>query len=145
MGLQFIPARLVPWEINTGTEGTPNWVDIKGLDGSAWPTPEVEEMDTTDNDSGGIYSSVPIEVKRKVTLKGFIYEDPDTGARDAGQEACEAASPDSGNMGYNTLKQFRYTTPGGTATVRKGWCRAGATDGGRNDKLGWECEISFVE
>lgn len=145
MGLEFIPARLVPWEINTGTEGAPNWVAIGGLSGSVWPKPDVEEMNTTSNDSGGVYSSVPIQVKRKVTLKGSAKEDPATGARDPGQEACEAASPDSGNLGYGTIKQFRHTTPGGTVVVRKGWCNAGLTDGGETDRLGWECEINFVE
>lgn len=145
MAVQFILARDLPWDINTGTEAAPNWAPIKGLEGSAWPKPDVSSTPTTDNDDGGIYSDVPVEVKRKVTLKGFVLEDPNTGARDPGQAACEAATPSAGNMGYTALKQFRYTTPGGTATVKKAWCVAGPTDGGRNDRLGWECEINFVE
>ncbi len=137
----FILARDLKWDINTGTEAAPNFVPIKGLDGSAWPTPEIDSVDIDDSDSQGIGASVPTRIKRKVTLKGNTLEDEDTGARDPGQEACEAAT----TVGYSAIKQFRYTTAGGTATIRKGWCRAGSTDGGRDDKLGWECEINFNE
>ncbi|MCL4473563.1 MAG: hypothetical protein M1455_06440 [Actinobacteria bacterium] len=141
MGVVFILARDLQWEINTGTEAVPSWVRIKGLDGSAWPNPDIDSVDTDDSDSGGIASSVPVRIKRKVTLKGNTLEDEATGARDPGQEACEAAT----TVGYTAIKQFRYTTSGGTVVVRKGWCRAGSTDGGKDDKLGWECEINFNE
>jgi hypothetical protein len=141
MGVVFILARDLKWEINTGTEAAPNWVSIGGLDGSAWPNPDVDSIDTDDSDSNGIASSVPVRIKRKVTLNGNTLEDESSGARDAGQEACEAAT----TVGYAAIKQFRYTTAGGLETIRKGWCRAGSTDGGKDDKLGWECEINFNE
>ncbi|MBE0430068.1 MAG: hypothetical protein IBX61_09405 [Thermoleophilia bacterium] len=137
----IVLARLIPWEINSGSEAVPNWVNIGGLDGAPLPQREVTRLDDSDNDSAGLETSIPVSERWTAQLTGQMKEDPDTGARDAGQEACEAAAA----LGYAGVKQFRCTSPGGTVKTAKGTCNVQHGSADRNGKIPWTCDIEFRE
>lgn len=142
MALTEVFIRDITWEINTGTVAVPIWTNIGGIVDSGFPKPEVGTTDTTKNSNAGVKSHKPSSIEYKVALKGFYLEDETAGTRDAGQAACETLTAVIGSSG---IKQFRFTSPGGTAKVGLASCQAGPGEGGDEDMVPWECEVRFTE
>jgi hypothetical protein len=133
-----ILARNLLAELNTGTDVAPVWVPIGGLNSLTFDT-DVSETDDTDFDSDGWAEHKIAQRGRSISLAGFYKEDPATGAQDAGQEALIALSE---AVGYDSLKPFRITTPGGNTTVYMVSADAKQTGGGLNDNAGFNCDLS---
>ena len=142
MGVDEVFIRNMGAEINAGTEAVPIWTNIGGIKGGSLPQPEISDEDNTKWSNSGVKSHKPAGAKYSSTLKGFYQEDESTGARDAGQEACEAMT---GLFGNDGIKQFRLTSPGGTAKVAKASCVAGPKSADDDGLIPWECEIRFTE
>lgn len=137
MALEHVLLRDTTAEINTGTEAVPNWVEILGID-KIERKPKATKKDCATTKSGGNEEHRVTERGDTWTLKGQRIEDPDSGARDPGQEAVEAL----GNaIGYDSVKQIRMSSPG--AEVLVFWASAVVTPLG-GDKSGfsdWEAEL----
>jgi hypothetical protein len=138
VALVKILARDVVAELNTGTDGVPVWTPVGGLTSLTFDS-DVSETDDTDFDSDGWAEHKIAQRGRSVSLEGFYKEDPATGAQDPGQEALIALSD---AVGYDSIKSFRITTPGGNATTYKVSADAKITGGGLNDNSGFNCDLS---
>ena len=126
------------WSINTGTTLSPVWTAIKSL--NSWAhSPSTNQTDTTDFDDAGRLSHLVASRGDEFTLTGSYLEDPDTGDRDAGQEAVEALASQVGN---DCLKQFKLTSPGGNTVTFEGSAECTIGGGGNDDKSAWEAKIT---
>ena len=126
--------------VNTGTDQSPTWTPIAGLDedGIAWAE-SGREVDFMDADDGGFAKPVPIGRGYTVTLKGARIEDADTGERDTGQAAVEAVMD---AMGPDALLEYQITSPaasGAETLTFKAW--ATVTPFGGSDKATWGAEL----
>lgn len=139
MAVRKILARGWKFELNTGTEGAPTWVQILGLNTHSWGS-DKNDADTTDYESEGWAEHMPASRSQSCTLEGFMLEDPDNGDRDPGQEACEALSELNGPEG---LKQFRATSPGGTVRTWDASVNVTLGGGGNDDPSGWSAEFNL--
>ena len=138
MALEKVLMRDVTAEINTGTESTPNWGEILGINAIERKT-EAEKKDVADNKSGGNKDNRVTARGETWTLKGDRLEDPATGARDPGQEAVEALSE---AVGYaDSVKQFRFTSPGGVSRTFLATAVVQPLAGGKEEFSTWEAEI----
>lgn len=138
MPLVKILARHLSPELNTGTDALPVWTPIGGLNSLTFST-EKTDTDDTDFDSDGYAEHKVAQRASSITAEGFYKEDPVTGARDAGQEALLALAD---AVGYDSLKPFRVTTPGGNITVYQVSARVDApAGGGLNDNAGFSAEL----
>lgn len=127
MTVTEIPARDFTFELNTGTEGVPSWVEVLGL--TTWShSPQSTEANTQTWDDAGRMSHLKMSRGDSFTLTGRFQEDPSDGSRDPGQEAVESWAV---AVGSASLKQFRVTSPG--ATVKTFYATAEATTGGGGD------------
>jgi hypothetical protein len=133
-----ILARHLIGELNTGTTGTPVWTPIGGLNSMTFDS-DATETDDTDFDSDGWAEHKIAQRSRAISLEGFYKEDPVTGAQDAGQEALIALSD---AVGYDSLKPFRVTSPGGNTTIYMVSADAKNTGGGLNDNAGFTADLS---
>lgn len=134
-----ILARDLVSALNTGTTELPVWTPIGGLNSLTFST-EKTDTDDTDFDSGGNAEHKVAQRARSISLEGFYKEDPATGALDAGQEALVALGD---AVGYDSLKTFRVTTPGGNVTEYD--VSANVTSpsgGGLNDNSGMTAELT---
>ena len=138
MALVKILARDLLCELNTGTTAVPVWTPIGGLNSLTFDT-DKSDVDDTDFDSDGWAEHKVVQRGRSISLEGFYKEDPDTGAQDPGQEALIALSD---AVGYDSLKPFRITTPGGNVTEYKVSADAKQTGGGTNDDSGFTCDLT---
>lgn len=115
--------------INTGTDATPVWTQIKGLT-SIKPGSDAERTDNQTFDDDGWATHRVASRSRSLEIEGYYIEDPVTGARDPGQ----AALIDLGDqMGYQSIDDFRVTTLGGNtlefrASVDVEWGGGGVND-----------------
>lgn len=133
-----IPARDWTFELNTGTEAAPVWLEVERVE--TWShSPTSNDANTTNNDDGGRLSHYKSSRGDQFTLSARYAEDPATGARLPGQEAVEAWAQ---LVGSASKKQFRITSPGGnvktfqaTATVTQG-------GGGTDDPTAWQVVIT---
>lgn len=126
------------WDINTGTDATPTWVPIGGV--NSWShSPTGNDADTTTFDDQGRLSHLKASRGDEFTLSGLYQEDPDTGARDPGQEAVETLGA---AVGYDSLKQFRLTSPGGIAKTFHASATVTIGGGGNDDPSKWEAKIT---
>jgi hypothetical protein len=133
-----IPARDWDFHINTGTEGAPTWVELKGL--NTWShSPTKNDADTTTFDDDGRLSHMPISRGDAFTFEGLFKEDPADGSRDPGQEAVEAAAAAVGTAG---LKQFRMTSPGGTTKTFMASYNVTQGGGANDDPTAWSTEVT---
>lgn len=132
-------ARDWDFHINTGTTATPAWVPINGINSHSWSVTK-NDADTTTYDDEGWLSHLPASRGRSVTLSGIMMEDPDTGDRDPGQEACETHAEQIGPSG---LRQFRVTSPAGTTIVGNASAQVTQGGGGNDDPSAWECVVTF--
>lgn len=135
-----IMARHLLCELNTGTDALPVWTPIGGLNSLTVST-EKNDTDTTDFDSDGWAEHMVSQRTGSISAEGFYKEDPVTGARDAGQEALIALAD---AVGYDSLKPFRITTPGGNVTIYQVSARVDApAGGGLNDTAGFTAELTW--
>lgn len=132
-------ARDWDFHLNTGTVGVPVWTPINGINSHSWSVTK-NDADTTTYDDEGWLSHLPASRGRAVTLSGIFMEDPDTGDRDAGQEAAETWAEQIGPEG---LKQFRVTSPGGTTIVGLASSSVTLGGGGNDDPSAWECAVTY--
>lgn len=134
-----ILARHLRREINTGTTALPVWTPIGGLTSLTF-SDEKTDVEDTDFDSDGWAEHKVAQRAKSISLEGFYKEDPVTGARDAGQEALIALGD---AVGYDSLKSFRVTTPGGNVTVYQVSAKVDApAGGGLNDNSGFTAELT---
>lgn len=134
-----ILARHLKPEINTGTDALPVWTPVGGLNSLTFDS-EKTDTDDTDFDSDGWAEHKVAQRASSISLEGFYKEDPDTGDRDAGQEALLALAE---AVGYDSLKPFRVTTPGGNVTVYRVSAKVDApAGGGLNDNSGFNAELT---
>lgn len=132
-------ARDWDFDINTGTDAVPVWTPINGINTHSWSFTK-NDADTTTYDDEGWISHLPASRGRSVTLGGIFMEDPTTGDRDPGQEACETHAEQIGPEG---LRKFQVTSPGGTTIVGNASTQVTPGGGGNDDPTGWECVITF--
>lgn len=124
-------------EINTGTESTPSWTHIGGINNIS-PSSSRTNTDDADWDDNGWARHKVAQRSRSLTIEGFYKEDPATGGRDAGQ----VALIDAGDLvGYDSTSMFRVTTIGGNmlefdASVNMSW-----GSGGVNDNASFSAEL----
>lgn len=134
-----ILARHLKPEINTGTVALPVWTPIGGLTSLTFST-EKSDVEDTDFDSNGWAEHKVAQRAVTISAEGFYKEDPVTGARDAGQEALIALAD---AVGYDSLKPFRVTTPGGNVTTYQVSAKVDApSGGGLNDNAGFAAELT---
>ncbi len=139
MALEHVLLRDFKTEINTGTEAVPNWVEILGIAGGPVHKPKTTTKSVASNKSGGRQDERVTNRGDSYSLKGQRIEDPNTGARDPGQEAVEAAA---GLIGYNSTKQYRITSPGNVAKVFKATTEATESGGSEDDFCDWSFDIT---
>lgn len=126
------------WEINTGTSQSPTWTRIKGL--NSWsPSPSKNDADTTGFDDDGWTAHMVASRGGEFTLSGHYLEDPDTGDRDPGQEAVETLA---NAVGYDSLKEFRFTSPGGIQISFSASASVTSGGGGNDDPSAWEATLT---
>lgn len=133
-------ARGFDFELNTGTIGDPVWTEVGNI--NTWShSPVSNDADTTTFSDEGRMTHMKASRGDEFTISGLYLEDPDSGDRDPGQEACEAWANE---VGPDSVKQFRITSPGGnvrtflaTATVTNG-------GGGNDDPNKWECAMKVT-
>lgn len=134
-----ILARHLSPAINTGTSSVPVWTPIGGLNSLTFDS-EKTDTDDTDFDSDGWAEHKVAQRANSISLEGFYKEDPATGDRDAGQEALLALAD---AIGYDSLKPFRVTTPGGNVTIYQVSAKVDApAGGGLNDNSGFNAELT---
>lgn len=127
------------WDINTGTEASPVWTPIGGL--NSWtPSPGKNTADTTKFVNQGWGSHLVASRTLEHTLSGFVQVDPVTGVRDAGQAACENLAR---QMGVASIGQFRHTMTGGTVNTFSGSVQVSRGGGGNDDPSAWEVVIEM--
>lgn len=133
-------ARNLRPEINTGTEASPSWTEIKGITELS-PSQERETTDTTGFDSDGRAEHLVVQRAVEYSLSGFRVYDTD-GTRDPGQEALDDANEEIGRSAEVDFRLVHRTTneimAHFTATVQVGTPHGGAT----NDPSGFEATIT---
>ena len=126
--------------VNTGTEESPTWTPILGLDedGITWAE-SGREVDFMDADDGGFAKPLPFGRGYTVTLKGARIEDADTGERDPGQAAVEAVMD---AMGPEALLEYKIESPAASgAEAITFQASATVTPFGGSDKATWGAEL----
>lgn len=126
--------------VNTGTEESPTWTPILGLDedGITWAESS-REVDFMDADDGGFAKPLPFGRGYTVTLKGARIEDADTGERDPGQAAVEAVMDE---MGPDALLEYKIESPAASgAEAITFHASATVTPFGGSDKATWGAEL----
>lgn len=125
------------FEVNNGTSGSPDWLEVKGI--NTWSsTTTKNDADTTTFDEDGRMSHLPASRGNGFGLQGFALEDPDDGSKDPGQAACEAWAAKIGTAG---IQQFRITTPGGYVLTFDASADVKIGGGGKDDPTGWTCDM----
>lgn len=133
-------ARDHDFHLNTGTEDTPVWVEIKGITTFAY-SPVLNRADTTSFDEDGVQSHIPASRGLGFTLSGkVVYSDFDAGTRDPGQLACIAWGAGE-NVGPAALKQLRVTYPAGETDVFYASASVTAGGGGVDDASEFSIDV----
>jgi hypothetical protein len=129
-------------EINTGTTGTPVWVDINGIT-AITPSMSTTDADNTTFDTAGWTDAFPASRSWNMTIDGKRLTDPDTGARDPGQEAVETAGF---LIGPDSIRQYRVTEPATSGAVYTFEAATSVTPfgGGINDSTNWSVALTGV-
>lgn len=126
--------------INTGTVLVPVWTEVAGIDNVS-PSRSKSNADTGDFASDGWDEHLPAGRGRSLTASGHYKEDPDTGARDAGQAACEALADEIGTDG---IGQFRFESPGGNGFTCNASADITGPGGGKNDPSSWGVVVDIT-
>lgn len=133
-------ARDCVFEVNNGTVGSPDWVEVAGI--NTWShTTTKNDADTTTFDKDGRLSHLPSSRGEAFGIAGFAQEDPDTGAKDPGQAACEAWAK---KIGTDGIQQFRITTPGGNVRTFEASADVKVGGGGKDDPAAWSCDMNVT-
>ena len=127
-------------EINNGTDVVPEWVRIGGIT-SFTLSNDKEDTDTTDFDSGGYGDHIVAGRSFEISFEGFFLEDPTDATRDPGQQAVENLAD---KIGYESLGQFRMTSPSGLAKVYRGSVGVGDVGGGVTDATSWGATVTVA-
>lgn len=126
-------ARSMKFELNTGTTALPTWVEVSNVNAFS-ASPSSVDANTTTFDDEGWQSHLKSSRNFTYTIGGLYQEDPDTGARDPGQDAVEAWAEE---IGPASRKEFRITSPSGQTTrefvATAESSPAGIGSGGGND------------
>jgi len=138
MAVTKVLARGWTFEINTGTEATPVWTPIGGINNFSISTTK-NDADATSFDSGGWLEHLVASRGRQITLEGFHLEDPTDGTRDPGQEAVEELAD---QVGEASLGQFRITSPGGKTWTFKASADVQGPGGGNDDFASWSATLT---
>ena len=132
-----ILARDYTFELNTGTEASPTWVEVEGL--NTWAhAPASGEADTTTFDDDGDMTHLKASRGHTFTLSGLLQEDEGDGSRAAGQEAVESWALLKGTA---SLKQFRITSPGGNVRTFNASAEVTKGGGGNDDPDAWSVAV----
>lgn len=138
MAVTEILARDWEFHLNTGTVGAPVWTEVKGI--NTWShAPASADADTTTFDDEGRRSHMKASRGDAFTLTGLYQEDPADGSRDPGQEAVEAWADE---LGPDSLKQFRITSPGGTTKTFLASAQVTTGGGGNDAATAWSVAIT---
>jgi len=127
-------------EINDGTDVVPVWVRIGGIN-SFTLSNDKEDTDTTDFDAAGYGDHIVAGRSYEISFEGFFLEDPDDGTRDDGQQSVENLAD---KIGYESLGQFRMTSPSGVAKTYRGSVGVGDVGGGINDATSWGATVTVA-
>jgi len=114
------------------------YITIDGIN-KFTPGYSYNNADTSVFSTGPNKRHLKTSIEKTVTVEGFHWEDPDTGTRDAGQEAVETIADLAGPDAVGGLK---ITSPGGNV---KEWDGTFAmTDGGgaNEDPAAWGFEFT---
>jgi hypothetical protein len=115
-----------------------DWIPIHGLDTLIFSGDLTSEQIST-FEFGGYPLKIASERELQVRLVGKFLEDRTTRERDVGQLACELLAV---KIGFDSSREFRLTTPGGSWTSFLGVANMGDVGGGKNDAASWNCEIT---
>lgn len=137
MTVTEIPARDFRFELNTGTEQTPTWVEIEGIN-NLTHSPTTNRADTRTFRDGGRLRHWVASRGDQFTLAGLRQENPADGSRAPGQEAAEAWAK---QVGPDSIKQFRITSPGGVAIVFNASAEVTMFGGGNDDPATWQLVV----
>lgn len=137
MAVTEIPSRDWTFQLNTGTSASPVWVAIGGITDHSLKRSS-GETDTTDNDDDGRPTHMKMSRQDEWSLKGNYLEDVSTGDRDPGQEAVESWADE---VGPDSIKEFRITSPGGTTRTFDASAEVQQPGGGNDDHEKWECTV----
>jgi len=130
-----IPARGWKHELQTAAPNT--WVQVRRL--TEWGLKNsVSHADTTTADDEGWESHMAILRGAEITLSGLYAEDADDATRDPGQEAIEALAEE---VGLESTKPYRITSPAGVVKTFSVSAMAGPTGGGDKDPTKWEATL----
>ena len=126
--------------VNTGTEATPVWTPIGGLDedGISQNTSS-RKTDFMDADDNGVAKPVVIGHGYTFGLKGARMESVEDGTRDPGQAAVEATQDLSG---LDAMLQYQITSPAAVTPeviVFQATAEVNSMAGG--DKSGWTASL----
>lgn len=138
MAVTEIPARDFTFELNTGTTASPTWVEIGGL--ISWSnSPTTVRANTQTWEDAGRQNAYVSSRGDSFTLTGRRQEDPSDGSRDAGQEAAESWAQE---VGPDSQKQFRMTSPGGNVLTFDATAEVTRGGGGEDDASTWQLQIT---
>jgi hypothetical protein len=138
-----IPAREFTFELNTGSVSVPVWVEVEGID-TLGHSPTTNRADTRHFTDGGRHKHWVASRGDSFTMAGKRQENPATGARAPGQEACETWA---GLVGPDSLKQFRITSPaeaGAEVLTFLASVEATKFGGGNDDPSAWSIAIEVT-
>lgn len=124
---------------NTGTDAVPVWTAIGGITSFSISTTK-NDIDTRDFDSGGWLEHIVGSRGKSFTIEGSREEDPDTGARDPGQEAVETLGD---QMGAAAIGQFQIVSPGGTTYTFDASVDVTPFGGGLDAKAAWSVAMTM--
>ena len=138
MAITKVLARDATFEVNAGTDVSPNWLEINGVTSLTF-NPAKNDADTTDFNSEGVLEHLPASRGLGFTLSGFRMEDRDTGARDPGQQAVEDLDA---LVGPDGVGSFRFTSPSGDVYAFSGSVSVTPHGGGNDDAATWSVTIT---
>lgn len=133
-------ARGFEFHLNTGTIGVPVWTEIGNI--NTWGhSHSSNDADTTTFSDAGRMTHMKASRGDEFTLGGLYLEDPANGDRDPGQEAVEAWADE---VGPDSVKQFRITSPGGVTKTFLSTAAVNNGGGGNDDPNKWDVTIKVT-
>lgn len=143
MAVVKLLAKNFPLQINQGTEAVPDWLPIKGIN-SLTLSPAKNTQDTRDYDSGDWQEHMVVSRGATLSLDGQRFHDPDTGARDPGQEEVETYAWETG---ADAEAQFRVVSASADGTVLAlftATVEVTPFGGGSDDLATWDVELEVT-
>ena len=138
MTLRKLLARDVLIEVNEGSDLSPSWLEIKGVN-SITTNSTKNDANTTTFDTDGWLEHITASRGFSFGLGGLRLEDPETGARDPGQEFVEELAF---LFTYEAFAPFRITSPGGEVWTFEGSVDNQPLGGGNDDPNAWNVTVN---